>query len=222
MMALATRIQERARTLREEQQNLQKMTLQLEQTRKAKEQELKTNRAHRQNQLKGAISRSQVELDLFRAQDRVQGQRAKNDNMEVGTKTVKEETEQIQSRLQKDIENVYAPHEMEMEKYRKMLECKTQKAQKRQDEIDKIESNIRRLKQAERELLEDRKSLIADCENLQREDGIALQEIENLSAENKQLLSQVRENHYFIVCQRSKELASMCSLLLAVALIVLF
>jgi hypothetical protein len=203
MMAVAVRIQERARKLREEQNNLQKMTLQLEQIRKGKEQELKSNRAHRQNQLKCTIARSQVELDLFRAQGRVREQRANNDKMEVGTKVVKEESEKIQSQLQNDIENLYAPHEIQMEKYRELLISKTQTGQRRQDELDKIESNIRRLKQAENELLEDRKSMIADWENLQKEDGKALQEIESLSVENRQLLAQVRHDHSFVTQTRT-------------------
>lgn len=195
-MALATRIQERARKLREEQNNLQKTMLQLEQTRKVKEQELQTNRAHRQNQLKCGIARNQVELDLFRAQDKVQEQRAKNEKLKVGTQAVKEESEKVQAHLQNDIENIYAPHEMEMERYRKLLESKTRAIRRRQKELDKIETSIRRLKQAESELLKDRKSLIADCESLQREDGEALREIDCLSAENKQLIAQVRQSHH--------------------------
>lgn len=193
-MAVATRIQERARKLRDEQNNLQKLMLQLEEIRKVKEREILANRAHRQRQLTTTIARSQVELDLFRAQDRVHEQRAKNDQMEVGTQAVKEESEKIQAQLQEDIENMYAPHEMEMERYRKVLESKAQKAQKRQEELDKMESNIRRLKQAEKELLEDRKLLNAECEHLQREDGRVLQQMNDLSDENQKLLAQVRKD----------------------------
>ncbi len=191
MLAVATRIQERARRLLEEQTNLQKFKVQLEQIRNLKEKEMQTNRDEKRKQLEGIIARNQTELNLFALQDSVKEQKIKNQEVISRTRSIKDECERIQAQFNDHVETMYAPHEMELELYRKTLETHIENARKRQNKIDRIQSNIRQIEETERKLLQDKVSLIMECERFQKEELERVQDISNLAEEVKQALSKV-------------------------------
>lgn len=192
MLAVAARIQERAQRLLEEQNNLLQSKEQLARAISLKEQELQTSRDEKRKNLEGSIARNQTELKLFHVQDKVKEQKIKNHQLEIVTKSIKEECDKIQARFNNLVESLYAPHEMEMEKYRTILELKRQNAQKQQHSVDGIESKIRKLVQAEKKLIQDKLTLSRECEELQKEEREGVQLISSLAADVKQALSQVR------------------------------
>ena len=191
-MAVATRIQERSRRLLEDQTTLRKAKVQLEKIRKRKDRELQQNRATRKCLLVGVIARHRTELELYQAQDRIQHQGNKIHRMESTTQSVRDQTEQIQSQFRNDVEAIYAPHQMKIERCHRLLEAKNLAAQRRQDQAENIKSDIRRLKQARNELRVDRKSLMDACHSLQKEEGQGLQEISNVAMLVRQALAKVR------------------------------
>ena len=139
-MAVAARIQERAKRLLEEQNNLQDAKAQLEQSRTLHKQETQRTRDGKRRMLHASIARNQVELTLFSIQDKIKEQRIKNQQMENRTRSIKEACDMIQAQFNSDVETLYAPHEMEMESCRKRLEDKKEMAQ---EQLDRLEQDPR-------------------------------------------------------------------------------
>lgn len=202
ILGVASHIQEKCKRRMEEQENLKKAKEQLQQIRKRKDHEVQANRTTRKSLLEVVIARHQTELELYRSHSRLQEQRNKIRRMEETTQTVKDETELLQTQFQNDVEEVYAPHQMEMERYRDILQAKNKAAKRHQEQSEKVKEKIRGLKQARFELRMERTTLLDEKERFQKEEWGGLQEVASLATKVREALSKVRVIGIDLTCCR--------------------
>lgn len=189
-LLLATRLQQLAQNHAAAKTKLQEEKDLLAQAHASKTQAIEAHRAQRRLQLEHTISQSQAELDLFDAQDAVKEQKAQNHEIHARTQAIKDQSEQVEQKFQQDVETLYAPHEMEMEGYRDVLETKIRKQQKLHDQLSKLNSDISRLKHSEEKLGQDRLALEQACEALKVEEASGLEQVADLAKQVRITLSQ--------------------------------
>lgn len=192
MVAVASRIQERARNLMEEQHKLHMAHDQLEDAHQKKAGEITANLASRKSLLEGVIARHQKELELYRTQGRLDEQQKKNQQMQASVRTVKDKTARSQVGFQNELETVYALHQMEMERYRGVLDAKTHSARRSKIAFDMLKSNTQRLRCAIHKLRSDRKSIVEDCQKFHSEEQECMEDVSNLAKKVREALSKVR------------------------------
>ena len=150
MMAVATRIQERARILTEERRKVKDTDEILIELRQTRDQEQKINNRRRKNLLECINERNNVELEIFEVQDKIDDS---NRNIELYDQQrieSKERIENLMNQRTKETTTFYGPNLAQMESYTKALEnvvtTKERVIEQRRTRLETMRNELERAK----------------------------------------------------------------------------
>jgi DNA repair exonuclease SbcCD ATPase subunit len=153
MMAVATRIQERARILTEERRKVKDTDEILIELRQTRDKEQKINNRRRKNLLECINERNNVELEIFDVQDKIDDY---NMNIELYNQQRIESKERIKNLIDKrtmETTTFYGPNLAQMESYTKALEnvvtTKERVIEQRRTRLETMRNELERAKTKE-------------------------------------------------------------------------
>ena len=174
MMAVATRIQERARILMEERSKVKSTEPILLELRMAREKEQAINDRRRKHLLESINERNGVELGIFDLRDAIQDL---NENIRVAQQKRIESTERIRVRMEERIQDAtafYGPNLAQMECYAKVLETvvesKERAVERRRKRLQKLRDELANSKTNEERIRRETETTIREA-NMLREQG---------------------------------------------------
>ncbi|OEU16975.1 hypothetical protein FRACYDRAFT_239572 [Fragilariopsis cylindrus CCMP1102] len=166
MMAVATRIQERARILTEERRKVKDTDEILIELRQTRDQEQKINNRRRKNLLECINERNNVELEIFDVQDKIDDS---NRNIELYNQQRMESKERIENLMNqrtKETRTFYGPNLAQMESYTKALEnvvtTNERVIEQRRTRLETMRHELERAKTQEQNINQDTETIRED------------------------------------------------------------
>jgi DNA repair exonuclease SbcCD ATPase subunit len=166
MMAVATRIQERARILTEERRKVKDTDEILIELRQTRDKEQKINNRRRKNLLECINERNNVELEMFDVQDKIDDY---NMNIELYNQQrieSKERIENLTDKRTKETTTFYGPNLAQMESYTKALEnvvmTKERVIEQRRTRLETMRNELERAKTEEHNINQDTETIRED------------------------------------------------------------
>jgi hypothetical protein len=166
MMAVATRIQERARILTEERRKVKNTDEILIELRQTRDKEQKINNRRRKNLLECINERNNVELEIFDVQDTIDDY---NMNIELYNQQRIESEERIENLINKrtkETTTLYGPNLAQMESYTKALEnvvmTKERVIEQRRTRLETMRNELERAKTEEQNINQETETIRED------------------------------------------------------------
>ena len=200
LVAIATRIQERARLLVTEREKLQTAKVRLTELEQIHQREQQINDQYRRHLLQCTNARNDVELEIFNVRDQIQAAESAIEDYEQERVQWEDQLEDIQKESQQKVESTYGPQQVKMELFLKAFEATVQakkdKIQKRRDRLETIQKECETLKKQHEDYQEQTKQVKDDIEkekqsNVLQEDQ---QEISSLSRRVREAIAEVSKN----------------------------
>jgi chromosome segregation ATPase len=195
MVAVAARIQDRAMQLLSEQTKLNAAKTELKRIQDEAKKETQVNHSRRRKLLETTNSRNGVELELCKARGRINSYRKSIDILQQETQRTELETTKVQAQWQDDVKNIYSPHQLQMELYRKSLEAALEvnerRTIKRLKRLEQYGANSRRLKEEEGHLRQECSTLEAETLALAKSEEDGDEEVSSLATQVREALSKV-------------------------------
>lgn len=188
---LAARLHKKSVLLAQERNKLREVEELLERTRPQIEEGHKTNRQVRRQELEQLMAQHRAELDFFELQDELTKERAAKDKVEEEIQAIRAENECLQAQWNRELEAVYAPHELMLQGFLQAIQKESEISTERTENLGRLQSTARRLKQSRKEMLRDRLTMLDETARLKEEANRSVSDISNLSTQVKQALVQV-------------------------------
>lgn len=191
LTTLATRLHKKSVRLAQERNSLRVLDDKLAETRPLIEQAQRANREVRRQELQQLMAQNKAELGLFQAQDELAQERCSIDKVEDETRVIKEENENLQKQWNRELETVYAPHELMLQGFLRTLQAAQEDLRGKQERLDRLQIATRRLKDSRKELVRDHQAMLIDIARLKHEEGQGVSCISSAAAQVKHALAQV-------------------------------
>lgn len=198
MVAVAARIQDRAMQLHAEQTKLNTVLAELDKTRDEARKETAVNSSRRRNMLEAINSRNGIELELYQARDKIDGYRTTIQKLQQETEIIEEAIAKAQAQWKDDVQNLYSPHQLEMELYQQTLEAaleaREQRSRQRAEQLEKLETKARDLKEREECLRLECTALREETQSLEKREDDEDKEVSSLASQVREALAKVSDN----------------------------
>jgi chromosome segregation ATPase len=198
MVAVAARIQDRAMQLHAEQTKLNTVLAELDKTRHEAQKETDVNSSRRRNMLEAINSRNGIELELYQARDKIDGYRTTIQKLQQETEIIEEAIAKAQAQWKDDVQNLYSPHQLEMELYQQTLEAaldaREQRSRQRAEQLEKLETKARNLKEREECLRLECTILREGTQSLEKREDAEDKEVSSLASQVREALAKVSDN----------------------------
>jgi chromosome segregation ATPase len=195
MVAVAARIQDRAMQLLLEQTKLNDAKTELQKIQDSARKESQVNDSRRRILLATTNSRNGVELELYKARDKISDYKKLIQKLREETQKIEDQTKKVEAQWKDDVENIYSRCQLEMELYQHSLEtslqANEQRANQRVEQLDQLEARARNLNEEEGALRRACQTLETDIERLEREEEDGDEEVSSLALEVREALAEV-------------------------------
>jgi chromosome segregation ATPase len=200
LVAIATRIQERARILVTEREKLQTAKARLTELEQIHQREQQINDQYRRHFLQCTNARNEVELEIFNVRDQIQAAENAIEDYEQERIHWEEQLEGIKKESEQMVESTYGPQQVKMELFLKAFEATVQakkdKIQKRRDRLEAIHKECETLKKQHEDYQKQTKQVREEIETEKQTNTIQgdQEEISALSKRVREAIAEVSEN----------------------------
>lgn len=201
MVALASRIQDRAMHFFTEQNKLSSLREKLDEIKSLEEKEANINRFLRRNLLETTRSRHDIELELHQVRDQTSDFIQSIQELKEETESIQQETQRVETKLKRQVKDVYAPHEAQIELFVRTIQIDQERQEslinQERERKRQVKERITNLKQEEQAFREEIARLEAQRKDLEAQHLQGDIQISNLRDQVQNAISEVRKSCIF-------------------------